>query len=715
MNAKRLNIRDILRLREASIFAGREAQRSLFKSNLKIDLEDPRRRFVFSIYGQGGVGKTMLLLRFREIATASGALTACLNEDVQNVVHAMGQLADQFHDQGWPLKRFSMRYKVYCQRQQEIENDPNVPKDSSGLVGQTLSRVGLTITKLSPAAPVANLINEDALAKNMGELSEYVFRKSTSKDKELIQKPIDILTPLLISDINDITEKRTIVLFIDAYERSGIFLDPWLRGIFQDKYGSLPANIVITVAGQNELDRNLWSPFETLIAYIPLEAFTESEARDYLQRKGITDDELTQTLIRRSGGLPLRLAIMAGISLNEPEELDDQNDTAIQRYLKPVNDPRKQQAALDAALPRWLNREIFSQLVEEPAATSLFDWLKTTPFVSKRGQYWVYHPLVREPMLHYKHYDSPTTWSAQHEKLAQYFTSRKKESETEYSDEALAVIYHYICSNPAMYLPKALNGFVSALAKKASFGIRWAETLAQAGEDCESQEVKAWAQILLTGARAWDDDRDSECKTMFDKLIQYPSLQSEERIMVLIQRSHMHRLLSHYNKALADLDEAIKQNPKHKSTLYRRGLVRRDMNHYEKALTDFNRAIRLDRAFKQAIAERAQTYYLMKEYDRAIAGYTRAIKIDPEYAWAITNRGEAYEDSERYNKALADYDQAIKLDPTYHWAYERKGAVLAIIGQYDEAIVYLDKAEENGPTCSACVYSRSLIYIKQNQ
>jgi hypothetical protein len=50
-----------LRRRGESDFAGRQAQLALFRENLLTPVEDEHRRFLFSIHGDGGIGKTFLL------------------------------------------------------------------------------------------------------------------------------------------------------------------------------------------------------------------------------------------------------------------------------------------------------------------------------------------------------------------------------------------------------------------------------------------------------------------------------------------------------------------------------------------------------------------------------------------------------------------------------------------------------------------------------
>jgi tetratricopeptide (TPR) repeat protein len=68
-----------------------------------------------------------------------------------------------------------------------------------------------------------------------------------------------------------------------------------------------------------------------------------------------------------------------------------------------------------------------------------------------------------------------------------------------------------------------------------------------------------------------------------------------------------------YDRAIADLTEAIRQNP-----------------------TD-------DRGFKF----RGTTYYFMRDYDRAIADLTEAIRIEPDDEETLDLRNRAYYDRQQ--------------------------------------------------------------------
>ena len=208
------------------------------------------------------------------------------------------------------------------------------------------------------------------------------------------------------------------------------------------------------IAGQNTLDRNLWAACEGLITRLPLEPFTEEEARGYLARKEITDERLVEVILNLSGRLPLLLSTLAAASPGDPSKVDDPSDEAVACFLKWVEDLKQRQVALDGALPRRLNRDVLAALTGEEAADALFGWLWGMPFVQKREAGWTYHEVVRTPMLRYKRQLSPRGWGDLHNRLAGYYEQLRDELGLDERgarrDEAwqlytLEATYHRLC------------------------------------------------------------------------------------------------------------------------------------------------------------------------------------------------------------------------------------------------------------------------------
>ena len=175
---KRKSIQDILKARQQISFVGREEQIKLFRRNLELSPEDRRYRFIFNVWGQGGVDKTTLLKQFLEIVEEKRFIAALTDDNEKSVPEAMEQLAKQFEEKGHKLEKFRERYKVYRHKQQELESDPEAPQGFSGFLGKTLAKGSLHFAKHIPGASIAvDLLDGDALASQAGEWATFVAKK----------------------------------------------------------------------------------------------------------------------------------------------------------------------------------------------------------------------------------------------------------------------------------------------------------------------------------------------------------------------------------------------------------------------------------------------------------------------------------------------------------------------------------------------------------
>ena len=83
----------------------------------------------------------------------------------------------------------------------------------------------------------------------------------------------------------------------------------------------------------------------------------------------------------------------------------------------------------------------------------------------------------------------------------------------------------------------------------------------------------------------------------------------------------------------------------------------------DRALADLDEAIRLDPAYACAHTNRGRVYAFKRDLDRAMADYDEALRIDPTFALAYNNRGDAWVGKGDADRALADFNAAIKYDP----------------------------------------------------
>jgi tetratricopeptide (TPR) repeat protein len=152
-----------------------------------------------------------------------------------------------------------------------------------------------------------------------------------------------------------------------------------------------------------------------------------------------------------------------------------------------------------------------------------------------------------------------------------------------------------------------------------------------------------------------------------------------------------------HDRAIADLDEAIRLDPKLAGAFNGRGYVYNVKSEHDRAIADFNEAIRLDPKFALAFSNRGFAYAAKGDQDRAIADYSDAIRLDPKNAVAVKNRGDAYYAKGDKDRAIADYNEAIRLDPRLAFAFNSRGNVYHAKGDYDRAIADYSEAIRLSP------------------
>jgi tetratricopeptide (TPR) repeat protein len=124
--------------------------------------------------------------------------------------------------------------------------------------------------------------------------------------------------------------------------------------------------------------------------------------------------------------------------------------------------------------------------------------------------------------------------------------------------------------------------------------------------------------------------------------------------------------------ALADYEQAIRIDPNNPGTFRDRGILWQRRGELDKALVDFDRAIRLSFSDPQIYSDRGLLWYEKGYHDRALADFRRAVKIDPDFAIAYINRGVMAHRRRDIDRASPELDQAIHVDLSVFDAIRRE-------------------------------------------
>jgi tetratricopeptide (TPR) repeat protein len=694
-------------------FIGRTVQLQQFRSTLATPLEQ-RETLLFNISGQGGIGKTTLLKQFRRIAEELKGVAAYVDEGsatnaIDNVPKALSRLALDLEKQGYEFKEFQKQYKTYRQKKQELEADPEAPTGFVAGMGKFVTKAGIGVAKSLPGGGLLDVVDADGLADHAGQWAGFVTRKLTNKDEvQLVQEPVEVLTPLFLAELNRIAAKKTVVLLLDTYEQTGAFWQDWLLAVLEDRFTeSLPLNCVLVIAGRDPLDRNGWVEWEPWLVRSELEPFSRVEAEEFLVGQGVTAAAVVEEIWRlSSGGLPVLIGMMAQGAPESVGAVSDACEDAVERFLKWEKDEAQRTLALRAALPRVLNQDVLAVVQGEEDVERLFGWLKGRSFVVQHPEGWQYHEIVRGQMLRYQRRLSLTTWERLHGQLAAFYDDRRQklglEEKTQWQDQmwrdyTLEWLYHSLCETPQRQVGMALNGWLAALKHSRALAREWAETMAEAGAITTCTEMKRWGERLRDSMVAQKENRYEEAISLFTELVSHNQIESAMKALAYVERGSAHYNIQLYNKALEDFNSAIQLDDSYHLAFAWRGYVYEALNQFENAINDYMKSVELDKEYAWSWQSIGNVHRRQKRYENAIASYQQAIKLDPEWASPRANLGDVYRSLKHYEDAEIAYYCAAYFDLTWALPHNDLGNLYREQEHYEEAISSYQRAIELDP------------------
>ncbi|MFZ4279588.1 tetratricopeptide repeat protein [Streptomyces rhizosphaericola] len=714
---RRLSLQQIVEGRRRAAFVGREAELDLFRSNFTIPPEDPRHRFVFHVRGNAGVGKTSLVREWQQVAREFGALAASVDEGADSVPEVLAAVAAQCAEQGHPLKALDRMLAAYRRALHTVADRLAADGDDPTPGALAAAQAGLIAAGAIPVVgALAGGIDPAVVARGAGGLrAVFGGRARQQEEARLLADPVRELTPVLVAELGRVGDAVPwVVLFLDTYERTAPLLDRWLADLlFSGRYGELPANLVLTLAGQRRLDPARWGDRGRLVADVPLGPFTEAESRQLLHGRGVVAEPVVREVLRLSGGLPVLVSTLAA----NPGAAGEANATAVERFLAGESDPDRRAAALACALPRRFDEDLVAVAAPTPVP-GLYDWLHELPFVvephSGRSRY---HGVVRAPMLRLQRTGSPQRWTEAHDRLADAFAVRRDaaadgvDPDRLWADEpwrraALDVLYHRLCARPRTALPDALRAGIEVCGQQPSAARHWARTLVEAGEDADSAVLRDWGRDLLAAVM----DHGPRPTAALGLLLTRAELTDTDRAAALVARAWDRFRAGELDAALSDHGRAIAVDPRSERAYQGRSVVLRSLGRYEEALADLDRAEEIAPAWAWAVRERGETYRRMGRLTEALTVLDRAHALDPADAVPLGSRGLVRHRLGRHEEALEDFDRAIALWPEYAWALVRRARVRTALGDPVGALADLDRAEELTPGLAGTEGERGEVY-----
>ena len=654
------------------IFIGRSTELQFFKECI-LKPEDPTYNIV-SIDGQGGVGKSTLLLRFIEDAHATEfkdyCLTALVNEREATPTRFMEKFADQLHLEGdfeKALKQYkSVLHKL--QNQREAVREALVQKSTTDLIGSAVKGIPFAGEFLKEGAGIATSFL----------IEEFRYRELL-KDAERMEDPIGDLTKAFVRELNRLTEtyvtmsssrlkqRLRVILFFDTFEQLAVECAPWLLDYFLE--AEVSNNVVLVIAGRDPLEQSIpadpkrWLPYRDnhTIYSISLDSFTEEETRGYLSERGIINTGRIDMIWQLSRGLPLYLSFLTA----DPQGKVDPTANVVANFLRwiPEQEQIKRRLALDAALfSRPFNQDELEafKYISEQERPDLYHWLTVQPFVQSNTQdgRYSYHQLAQELFSRHLYQLSPNECRASRRALAEHYQRLRKDVESaggkdvydsaQWLELTLALVKQlFLLSDEESHI-KAIEQVILTIDHSDETGeiLRMLRELSQEQPGGQvsigvRQTIKHLLKVLEFDEEDQEFLRDKESlisiNYLLGKVVDEPSLSVELLAILYNVRGNVYSAQKKYEEALADYSRAIELNPETAGYYNRRGNVYYTLEKYEEALADINRAIELNPEVALYYTNRGTVYYAQKKYEEALVDYSRAIELSPEVALYYNN------------------------------------------------------------------------------
>jgi tetratricopeptide (TPR) repeat protein len=163
----------------------------------------------------------------------------------------------------------------------------------------------------------------------------------------------------------------------------------------------------------------------------------------------------------------------------------------------------------------------------------------------------------------------------------------------------------------------------------------------------------------------------------------------------------------YFNKAI-DLD------PNNALYLQTRSETYNSIHNYQKAIDDINRAIKINSSDVQLYALRGAYLYSNDDYELAIADFNKCFtykKQDNLFYF----RGACYYFTGKYELAMKDFDEAIKLNPNIGEYYTKRGASKFKVKDRDAAFEDFKKAKDLGDQEGTKYYNDCLIWHSKHK
>lgn len=168
-----------------------------------------------------------------------------------------------------------------------------------------------------------------------------------------------------------------------------------------------------------------------------------------------------------------------------------------------------------------------------------------------------------------------------------------------------------------------------------------------------------------------------------------------------------------YDKALAYLAGAFRNDPKYADAYFMRGIIFKEKGNLEQAKASFQAAVENDPTQYNAFVQLGLIYSDEKN-DLALAFFNNALKVNPKGIDALYAKGMYLQNSKKYNEAIEVYKEIVPLDQQFEKAFFNIGYCYFQLDSIDKAYNNFKIATELDPSYAEAYYNRGLCALAKD-
>ena len=169
------------------------------------------------------------------------------------------------------------------------------------------------------------------------------------------------------------------------------------------------------------------------------------------------------------------------------------------------------------------------------------------------------------------------------------------------------------------------------------------------------------------------------------------------------------------DRAFADVDEALRLQPKYVPALLERAYLWQCRNRLDLALADANQAIQLDAQNSYAYVERGVFHFATKEYGKSLRDFEHALRLGSRASVLHLCKGMIHLERGEGEPAIAEFNTAIRIDPRRLDAYTGLATVYLLRSDSRKALEVFDHAVLVDPNSPDAHEARAVYFLSHGK